>query len=74
MYAIKAVYDGIGFKPQEPIPVNEEYEVVITFTIPIKSSGNKHFSKTEKNKITGSLFGVLPSDIDLDESRSERLR
>jgi len=76
MYAINAVYDGTGFKPREPIPVNEEYEVVITFTNPVKNSETapKRFSETEKNEITHSLFGVLPSDVDLNEARAERLR
>jgi len=76
MYAINAVFDGTGFKPKEPIPVNEEYEVVITFTNPVKSTENqrKHFSKAEKDKIINALFGVLPSAIDLDEAREERLR
>jgi predicted DNA-binding antitoxin AbrB/MazE fold protein len=38
MYAIKAIYDGNDFKPEEPIPVKGKYEVVITFTNPIKTS------------------------------------
>ena len=76
MFAIRAIYDGAGFKPREPIPVNEEYEVVITFTKPVKNSETpaKQFSRTEKDIIVKSLFGVSPSDIDLDEAREERLR
>jgi len=76
MYAINAVFDGNGFKPKEPIPVNEEYEVVITFTNPVKGTETpqKHFSKAEKDKIINSLFGVLPSKVNLDEAREERLR
>jgi len=35
MYAIKAIYDGTNFKPMQPIPVKEDYEVVITFTEPL---------------------------------------
>ena len=31
MQVIKAVYDGINFTPKQPIPVQEQYEVVITF-------------------------------------------
>ena len=31
MQAIKAIYDGVHFKPKEPIPVSGQYEVVITF-------------------------------------------
>jgi len=76
MYAINAVYDGTGFTPREPIPVNEEYEVVITFTDPVKKSETipKRFSKTEKDEIVNSLFGILPPDVDLNEARAERLR
>jgi hypothetical protein len=75
MLAIKAVYDGKNFRPKEPVPVKGEYEVVITFTAPIQNTGigAKRFSKEEKDKITASLFGVLPSDIDLDRERIERL-
>ena len=36
MYAIKAIYDGVNFRPTQPIPVKENYEVVITFIEPIK--------------------------------------
>ena len=38
MYAVKAIYDGNNFKFEEPLPVNEGYEVVITFTNPIKQN------------------------------------
>ena len=36
MTAIKAIYDGKGFKPMQPIPVEGEYEVIITFVEPVK--------------------------------------
>jgi hypothetical protein len=38
MYAIKAIYDGNDFIPEEPVPVNAKYEVIITFIKPINSS------------------------------------
>ena len=31
MHAIKAVYDGFGFMPKQPIPVKGRCEVIITF-------------------------------------------
>ena len=31
MQAIKAVFDGVHFKPKQPIPVSGQYEVIITF-------------------------------------------
>ncbi|MCL2593739.1 MAG: DUF104 domain-containing protein [Defluviitaleaceae bacterium] len=36
MYAVKAIYDGNHFKLKEPIPINEKYEVIITFINPIE--------------------------------------
>ena len=41
MYAIKAIYDGTNFKPMQPIPVKENYEVVITFIEPVKKAAVK---------------------------------
>jgi len=35
MYAIKAIYDGVDFKPIQPIDVEGQYEVVITFLEPV---------------------------------------
>jgi len=31
MQAIKAIFDGVNFKPKQAIPVSGQYEVVITF-------------------------------------------
>ena len=36
MYAIKAIYDGVNFKPTQPVPVDGGYEVIITFVEPLK--------------------------------------
>jgi hypothetical protein len=76
MHAIKAVYDGTTFNSKEPIPVDGEYEVVITFTSPVKTAkpSRKTFSRKEKDAIVHSLFGVLPPTIDLDKVRQERLQ
>ncbi|MCL2765173.1 MAG: DUF104 domain-containing protein [Treponema sp.] len=41
MQAINAIFDGNNFKPVEPIPVREKYEVVITFTKPINNIDTK---------------------------------
>ena len=35
MVTINAIYDGSYFKPLDPIPVEGEYEVVITFVKPV---------------------------------------
>ena len=31
MYAVKAIYDGASIKPVQPITINGQYEVVVTF-------------------------------------------
>jgi len=38
MQAIKAVFDGVTFKPKQIIPVSGQYEVVITFVEQISTS------------------------------------
>ncbi|MCL2321121.1 MAG: DUF2281 domain-containing protein [Oscillospiraceae bacterium] len=61
MYSIKAIYDGINFKPIQPIPVKEEYEVVITFIQPMK----KNMVDVDKSvKIPCSeLLGLLKGKV-----------
>ena len=41
MKTINAIFDGNYFKPLEPIPVEGEYEVTITFTKPIDAKSAK---------------------------------
>jgi predicted DNA-binding antitoxin AbrB/MazE fold protein len=36
MHAIEAIYNGTNFMPIQPIPVKEDYKVVITFIEPVK--------------------------------------
>jgi len=38
LQAIKAIYDGVNFKPKQAIPVSGQYEVVITFVEQISVS------------------------------------
>jgi len=37
MFAVEALYDGVHFKPTQPIPVSEDYKVIITFLEPVKT-------------------------------------
>ncbi|MCL1864665.1 MAG: DUF104 domain-containing protein [Spirochaetes bacterium] len=41
MQSINAIFDGNHFKPIEPIPVEGQYEVVITFTKPIDTKDTR---------------------------------
>ena len=38
MYAVRAIYEENQFKLEEPVPVKGKYEVVITFTRPLKQT------------------------------------
>ena len=38
MQAIKAIFDGVNFKPKQAIPVSGQYEVIITFVEQISTS------------------------------------
>ena len=51
MQAIKAVYDGIHFKPIQPIPVSGQYEVVITFVEQISAN----FAINTQNQINNDI-------------------
>ena len=60
MQAIKAIYDGANFKPQQPIPVKGKYEVVITFVEPLKESV---VTKTTKKRPMSELKGLLKGKV-----------
>ena len=63
MYSIRAIYDGKNFKPTQPVPVQGDYEVVITFLEPVKKdqSGIMKYAGTWDE-----------DDIDLETIMKER--
>ena len=76
MQAIKAVYDGLTFKPRQPVTVQGHYEVVITFLEPIEPA-EQATNQDEINKrremlksLKGCMVGVK---VDLSEIREERI-
>ena len=70
MQAIKAIYDGISFKPKQPIPVQGHYEVVITFVEPII---NDRLAKCEpKNIFDLAELNLLADDYDYKKMREAR--
>ena len=64
MYAIKAIYDGVDFKPLQPIPIKENYEVIITFVEPLKKDQSKIMD----------FFGKLDAEdlLDMETIMEER--
>ena len=73
MYAIKAIYDGVGFNPMQPIPVKENYEVVITFIEPVKED-HANASKKKPLKLPRSTGrGVLKGKVWMSDDFNEPL-
>jgi len=66
MFAIKAIYDGTNFKPIAPIPVKEDYEVIITFIKPTKKD-TPDMAKLPRQTIRGLLKGKVRMSADFNE-------
>ena len=71
MYSIKAIYDGTNFKPVQPIPVNENYEVIITFIEPVEKDTA---STVEPVKLPRSTIkGLLKNKVWMSDDFNEPL-
>jgi transcriptional antiterminator len=72
MLVMTGFFHNEKFIPDEPIAIPQNKKV--TMTIEEKEEQRVvHFSQAEKDMIRKSLFGVVPSSIDLHEARKERL-
>ena len=70
MQAIRAIYDGVGFKPKQPIPVQENYEVVITFLEPANNDQPTDYEP--KNIFDLAGLNLLADDYDYKKMREAR--
>jgi predicted DNA-binding antitoxin AbrB/MazE fold protein len=70
MQAIRAVYDGVGFRPKQPIPVQEKYEVVITFLEPVEK--DRITESEQKNIFDLAGLNLLADDYDYKKMREAR--
>jgi len=61
MYAIKAIYDGVNFKPIQPIFAKGKHEVLIIFTEPVTEGavGTEQTIKRPRSEIIGCLKGKV---------------
>jgi len=76
MYTIKAIYDGVNFKPMQPISVKGQYEVIITFVELISKDINFNSTyllepDTSKTPILGRLNGTVEIPENFDEPLDE---
>ena len=72
MLVVTGVFENERFIPDRPVSIPQKTKVVVTIEEETKKS-TRYFTQTEKDAISRSLFGVLPSTIDLDKAREERL-
>ena len=75
MQTIKAIYDGFVFKPQQPIPVQGHYDVVITFLEPITKWADKVHIDEKRIDCLNRLEAALEliDDEDLSDFPSQGL-
>ena len=76
MYAIRAIYDGVNFKPTQPVDVEGQYEVVITFIEPISAPIKKNprlllEPVLGKPVSIGEFDGLIKIPDDFDEPLEE---
>ena len=72
MYAVKAIYDGVTFKPVQPISVKGRHEVVITFLEPIEDVyGDEQPKKRPLSELRGLLKGKVWMSDDFNEPLEE---
>ena len=73
MYAVNAIYDGTTFKPVQPIPVKENYKVVITFIEPVSNEmiGASKPKKLPRSTSEGFLKGKVKMSADFNEPLEE---
>jgi len=76
MCAIKAIYDGANFKPKQPIAIQGQYEVVITFIEPTEKTRdyNPRYllePDTSKTPTLGEFNGTVEIPDDFDEPLDE---
>jgi len=74
MYAIEAIYDGVNFKPQQPISIKGKHRVVITFLEPIdKIEDRKSRYMLDPDPSKSSALGCLNGLIKIPDDFKEPL-
>ena len=61
MYAVKAIYDGVNFKPKQPISAKGKHEVLIIFAEPVTEGADSvaQTIKRPRSEIIGCLKGKV---------------
>ena len=67
MQAIRAVYDGISFKPKQDIPVQGHYDVVITFLEPIALDKKTDKIRPDEKYTKIDWLNKIEADLELTD-------
>ena len=73
MFAVQGIYADGAVTINEPVPVNKDYDVIITFLKPVgqeKEDTTREAKMAALNRITGILSD---NAMTLEEAREERL-
>ena len=74
MFAVKAIYDGTTFKPVEPISVDGEYEVIITFVEPVgETARERRRYLLEPDPTKAFKLGLREGEIKIPDDFKEPL-
>jgi hypothetical protein len=73
MYAVRAIYDGVNFTPQQPISVCGQHEVIITFVKPLDPSEKAPQFLREPNPNKETVLGLWEGEIKIPEDFNEPL-
>ena len=61
MYAVNAIYDGVNFKPVQPIALKGTHRVVITFLEPV--TNDVAMAECAKKRPRSEIIGALKGKI-----------
>jgi len=73
MFAVKGVYDGNSVIVDEPIPVKEKYEVIVTFMDSIGYEKNAKDNNSERKKAFDFLINFPKKELPKDFSYKQEL-
>jgi len=73
MFAVKGVYDGNSVIVDEPIPVKERYEVIVTFIDSISYEKNAKDNNNERKKAFDFLINFPKKELPKDFSYKQEL-
>ena len=73
MFAVKGVYDGNSVIVDEPIPVKERYEVIVTFIDSISYEENAKYDNSERKKAFDFLTNFPKRELPKDFSYKQEL-